>query len=135
MQGNAWDAVNLDHKILPLLNASQRDSLQDYNLLAKYMLGPVDDCQFCYRSQAALRVVTLPKFKWLKFLRGEDDGDADQTTIDGKCREIMVQCQEGNQTTVDQLKSLKGGPQRDALLQLYTEMGKLLVSWSANHSQ
>lgn len=135
LQDNEWDAFNLDSKILPLLKASKRDTLQNYNLLAKYMLGPVGDCQFCYRSQAALRVSWLPDSNWLKFLTGEDDGEAEQPLIDSKCRDIINKCLSEIQGTIKMLKSAKKGAQKDAIIQLYTETEKLLVSWHTAHPE
>ena len=42
----------------------------------------LDHEKSCFRTQAALRVISLPQKKWRKFIAGEDDGLADQERID-----------------------------------------------------
>ena len=43
----------------------------------------------CHRTQAALRLQTLPARRYRVFVSGTDDGSSDQKRIDIKCRQLL----------------------------------------------
>ena len=43
----------------------------------------------CHRTQAALRLQTLPTRRYRAFVSGADDGSSDQKRIDIKCRQLL----------------------------------------------
>ncbi|KAK0656474.1 SET domain-containing protein [Cercophora newfieldiana] len=76
---NQWDEVGLDELILPKLSAKQKEDLDEFGFLGKYVL---DAETVCYRTQVALRILCLPSRLWLRFVQGEDDGEAHQKKVD-----------------------------------------------------
>ena len=49
----------------------------------------VTDRSVCHRTQAALRLQTLPTRRYRVFVSGADDGSSDQKRIDIKCRQLL----------------------------------------------
>jgi len=79
LEVNDWDEVSLDEFILPLLGVQQQDMLERAGFLGKYIL---DKHTVCYRTQVALRSLSLSSRKWQRFVGGLDTGEKEQKGVD-----------------------------------------------------
>ncbi|KZF20512.1 SET domain-containing protein [Xylona heveae TC161] len=79
LQTNTWDELRLDHLLLQEFTAKQKDQLKQAGFLGNYVL---DRDQVCYRTQVAVRLLILPRYKWQRFVHGKDDGGHEQGEVD-----------------------------------------------------
>ncbi|KAF2094437.1 SET domain-containing protein [Rhizodiscina lignyota] len=116
---NKWDTIKLDDYILPKLTASQKDVLQEFSLFGDYTL---DSSQICYRSQATLLGLVLPKAKWRRFLNGEYDSEHEQPAMDKKCLTILLQYQDDIGKNLRAIEQLQKCPEKDALAERWKQI-------------
>lgn len=97
LSSNSWDNTSIDHFILPLLGASQRDLLEQHGYLGDYFLSAQG---LCYRSQVAIRtMITTPK-RMEQFLSGEYDGEKEDKKYPAKLKDIFRLVQEQSQASL-----------------------------------
>ncbi|KAF2184825.1 SET domain-containing protein [Zopfia rhizophila CBS 207.26] len=81
LDNNDHDTTKLDHLILPRLSSSQEEILKEDGFHGNYTLSTAPPTT-CHRTQAALRLLTLPSRRYDAFISGTDDGAADQAKVD-----------------------------------------------------
>lgn len=120
---NKWDLTKLDVEIIPQLNASQRQVLEEFNLLGNYSL---DKTGVCYRTQAALRGFVTSTPRWRNFLSGAYDGDAEQDTVGRKLGEVLARCLKDVHKATKRCNKLKENEQIPVLMQRWSQIAELI---------
>lgn len=91
MDVNEWDDVSLDDLVLEAMNEQQRELVKENRFEGRYVLdkqGP------CYRTQAALRAIVMPERRWLRYIAGSDDGEAEQEKVDELLKGLLRKLKE-----------------------------------------
>lgn len=86
LEQNNCDTTQVDHLILPKLTQAEIETLKEDSFYGNYT---VTNRSVCHRTQAALRLQTLPARRYRVFVSGADDGSSDQKRIDIKCRQLL----------------------------------------------
>ncbi|KAI1007024.1 hypothetical protein K3495_g1189 [Podosphaera aphanis] len=122
---NPWDEILLDPYILPLLTPAQKIELESVSYLGNYKL---DHHAVCYRTQVALRIISLSRGRWKSFVRGVDDGERDQPEIDRVLAGILRKCQGDAVQTLGAISSGDGTctSQRQLLTRRWQQVDLLL---------
>ncbi|KAF9872244.1 SET domain-containing protein [Colletotrichum karsti] len=122
---NEWDEAWLDDAVLPRLGAAHRKRLEERGFLGKYV---VDTETVCYRTQVALRTLVLPARKWLRFVDGFEDGEAEQAEVDGILREILAAYDEEISAKIELVSGLREGEevQRQMLVARWRQIQELV---------
>jgi hypothetical protein len=82
---NACDSLPLDHLILSQLSSEQVEALKEDGFYASYTLS-LTTPTICHRTQAVVRLLTLPSRRYTAFVSGTDEGVGDQ----GKVNEYLI---------------------------------------------
>jgi hypothetical protein len=124
---NKWDEIPFDDHILPLLSASQRETLKDTGFLSKYVL---DRETICHRTQVALRLLCLTPRKWQRFVNGIDDAEKDQAAVDKILLQALNNYREHIAEMRRKLDEINAGfeSQREALSRRWKQIDLLLTS-------
>jgi hypothetical protein len=85
---NKCDSLPLDHLILPELSSSQIETLKDDGFYGTYTLTPSPP-QACHRTQAVLRLLTLPERRYSVFVGGTDDGATEQGIVNAYLLQLL----------------------------------------------
>lgn len=119
---NKHDATTLDHIVLPLLTAAQRDMLDRNAYLGSYYLTSAG---FCYRTQVTVRAMVTSGKRLQQFLDGEYDGAGEEEKVDAKSREI---CRAVEGEIEDGVRATNGleGHAVEVLLQRWKQLGAML---------
>jgi hypothetical protein len=111
LASNANNSLSLDHVILPQLSSTQVATLKEDGFYGNYTLTPTNP-PTCHRTQAALRLLSLPNRRYSAFVSGTDEGAVEQPKIDkyllglleGYAREIMETLEEAEGLVVEEEK-------------------------------
>ena len=80
LEQNQYDEISLDEVILPLFSKDQSQALEEARFLGGFVL---DKDSVCYRTQAALRLVSMPIEAWQRSLaNGFDYEDEHRESVD-----------------------------------------------------
>lgn len=79
---NNYDALSLDHLLLPLISQPSEDALRSDGFYANYTLlrNAEGSLEVCRRTQAVLRLLYLPARRYAAFVGG-DEGETDQGIV------------------------------------------------------
>ncbi|KAK4162486.1 hypothetical protein QBC43DRAFT_321489 [Cladorrhinum sp. PSN259] len=78
---NRWDEVVLDEVVVQEMTERQKELLDERGFLGNYVLD--ERTPGCYRTQVALRLLSVPLKQWEEFVdTGEDGGELVQKKVD-----------------------------------------------------
>ncbi|TGJ79949.1 hypothetical protein E0Z10_g8816 [Xylaria hypoxylon] len=125
MGENCWDETLLDEVVLERLDERQRERLEDAGFLGRYVL---DREAVCHRTQVALRLLCCKVGKWMRFVDGNDDGEASQMAVDTLLLELLREYATKVDDTIEQIRRLEVGEQlqRDILVERWRQIRRLL---------
>ncbi|KAF1958636.1 SET domain-containing protein [Byssothecium circinans] len=123
---NECDSVPLDHLILPQLTSSQAQILKDDRFYGTYTLSPstattTDTSStlptICHRTQAVLRLLTLPERRYAAFINGSDEGLVDQPRVNDYLISLLTKYSRQIMEILEEVDGLKSpyGEQKDTL--------------------
>ncbi|KAF2797743.1 SET domain-containing protein [Melanomma pulvis-pyrius CBS 109.77] len=110
LESNKCNSLSLDHVIIPQLSPDQSTILKEDGFYGNYTLTPSTPTT-CHRTQAALRLLSLPSRRYSAFVSGTDEGAVEQPKIDkyllelleGYARQIMETLEEVEGLAVEDL--------------------------------
>ncbi|KAI1300430.1 SET domain-containing protein [Xylaria venustula] len=125
MAENCWDEAWLDEVILERLDKRQRERLEDAGFLGGYVL---DHETTCHRTQVALRILCCKVGEWMRFVNGNDDGEASQEAVDALLLELLREYVAKVDTTIERIRGLEVGEklQKDILVDRWRQIRQLL---------
>ncbi|KAI0975827.1 SET domain-containing protein [Xylaria arbuscula] len=125
MAENCWDETLLDEVILERLDERQRQRLEDAGFLGGYVL---DRETTCHRTQVALRILCCKVGEWMRFVNGNDDGEASQEAVDALLLELLREYVVKVDDTIERIQGLKVGEklQKDILVDRWRQIRQLL---------
>lgn len=88
LDSNSCDSLSLDHLILPSLSDSQVANLKEDGFHGNYTLTPTAP-YLCHRTQAVIRLLTVPERRYAAFVSGTDDGAKEQGRVDAYAIELL----------------------------------------------
>ncbi len=103
---NRWDEACIDDAILPALSPKQKQKLEEFNFLGKYIIDATD---VCYRTQVALRILCVPMGRWQAFVDGMDHGEADQMKVDRLLVSLLKKYEAAVEKTLLRIDALEVG--------------------------
>lgn len=74
------DDIRLDHLILPTLQESTKEALQDVGFLGGYALLPGTN-ELCFKTQVAIRTKMLTANEWEYFISNGEDLSGDKSAL------------------------------------------------------
>lgn len=86
MAENCWDETLLDDIVLAKLDEKQKERLEETGFLGSYVL---DRNTVCHRTQVALRLLCCKVGEWMRFVNGNDDGEASQNAVDALLLQLL----------------------------------------------
>jgi hypothetical protein len=149
----------LDHLILPLLSSQQTAILKEDGFYGKYTLfgpgaaaaaaeeaqeegeegeakeGTRRQTQTCHRTQAALRLLTLPHRRYAAFVSGSDDGTPEQGIVNKYLANLLKKCERQIMDKVEEVEGLEVGSdgdgtvskeQKDVLMRRWVQIRELV---------
>jgi len=137
---NSYDALPLDHLIVPQLAADQVAVLKEDGFYRNYTLSPgagegETGPTICHRTQAVLRLLTLPERRYTAFVGGTDEGvGPDQQKVDRYLagllvkyeRQIMEIVEEVEGVDVEGEEGVKRKEQKDVLWRRWKQIGDIV---------
>lgn len=91
----------------------------------------IDNAQFCYRTQVALRALVLPGNTWRRFADGFDEGDRERDSVNERLVQILKQYERDIDKIDKKVQALPESDRRSTLQkrwdQIRTIIGALLV--------
>ncbi|KAH7057130.1 hypothetical protein B0J12DRAFT_568496 [Macrophomina phaseolina] len=128
LEPNKWDDTKVDEIILPKLYRAQMEALDERGFLGDYT---IDNAQFCYRTQVALRALVLPGNTWRRFADGFDEGDRERDSVNERLVQILKQYERDIDKIDKKVQALPESDRRSTLQkrwdQIRTIIGALLV--------
>lgn len=129
MDHNLWDDVSLDKLVLEAMSKEQRELVRENGFEGKYVL---DREGACYRTQVALRAMVVPERRWLRFIAGSDDGDADQEKVDELLSMLLGRLKADALDKIEKLEDLKkegkDSGQIDCLIRRWRQIVKMAIN-------
>jgi hypothetical protein len=131
LQENSCDSLSLDHLILPLLSSAQVALLKEDGFYAKYALS-ASDLAVCHRTQAVLRLLTLPERRYTAFVGGTDEGAVEQEKVDRYLLGLLVKYERKVMQVLEEVEGLgvEGDDvrreQRDVLGRRWKQIGRIV---------
>ena len=130
MDDNLWDDVSLDSLVLGSMTPEQRELVRENGFEGRYVLdreGP------CYRTQVALRAMVVPERRWLRFIAGSDDGDADRAAVDELLGKLLGGLKQEAMEKIERLEELgRGGEEEqgriECLIRRWRQIVKLVLN-------
>ncbi|KAF1964696.1 SET domain-containing protein [Bimuria novae-zelandiae CBS 107.79] len=127
---NGCDSLPLDHLILSQLSSEQVEVLKEDGFYGSYTLSPTPP-NICHRTQAVVRLLTLPLRRYSAFVGGTDEGAGDQGKVNEYVigllvkyeRQIMEIIEEGEGLEVS--SEVKSG-QKDTLLRRWKQVRSIV---------
>ncbi|KAK5635794.1 hypothetical protein RRF57_011506 [Xylaria bambusicola] len=86
MAENCWDETLLDNVMLAKLDEKRKERLEEIGFLGSYVL---DRNMVCHRTQVALRLMCCKVSEWMRFVNGNDDGEASQNAVDALLLQLL----------------------------------------------
>ncbi|KAI1419057.1 SET domain-containing protein [Xylaria sp. FL1777] len=125
MAENCWDETLLDDVVLQRLDARQRERLEEAGFLGGYVL---DRETVCHRTQVALRLLCCKVGEWMRFVNGNDDGEASQMAVDKLLLELLREYVAKVDGTIERIRRLEVGEQlqKDILAERWRQIRQLL---------
>ncbi|KAL0937951.1 SET domain-containing protein [Colletotrichum truncatum] len=122
---NEWDEACLDDAILPRLEASHKEQLQDRGFLGNYV---ADADMVCYRTQVALRTLVLPARRWARFVDGFEDSEVEQGKADEILKELLAAYDNDISSKIEIVNGLSDGEefQREMLVARWRQVQVLI---------
>ncbi|KAF2109749.1 hypothetical protein BDV96DRAFT_233917 [Lophiotrema nucula] len=105
LESNKCDAIPLDLVILPLLKPSQVDVLKEDGFHGNYTLTTTTPYA-CHRTQAVLRLLTLPERRYAAFVAASDDGAVDQHRVNAYLLDLLKQLSRQIMDTLEDVSAL-----------------------------
>ncbi|GAW21347.1 hypothetical protein ANO14919_108660 [Xylariales sp. No.14919] len=125
MGENCWDEALLDEVVLEKLDERQKERLEEAGFLGGYVL---DRETVCHRTQVAMRLLCCKVGEWMRFVDGNDDGEASQMAVNtlllGLLREYATKVED----TIGRIGRLEIGEQlqRDVSVERWRQIRRLL---------
>ncbi|KAF2877097.1 hypothetical protein BDV95DRAFT_534519 [Massariosphaeria phaeospora] len=140
LQENASDAVLLDHLIVPVLSKEQTAVLKEDGFYGSYTLSAsttttASTLPICHRTQAALRLVTLPSRRYAAFVSGSDEGATDQARVNAYLVELLVKYARQIGDILEEVEGLKVEGEGDEEAGVQTRSKKARRSLSLSLAQ
>lgn len=136
LEENACDALALDHIILPQLSAAQLATLKEDGFCANYTLSPSASSSpaaaaaaaICHRTQAVLRLLTLPHRRYAAFVSGTDDSAADQARVDAYLLGLLVKYERQVMEILEEVEGLDetASEQKDVLGRRWRQIRRIV---------
>lgn len=129
---NGNDSLSLDHLILPELSASQTDTLKEDGFHSNWTLTSSPPLRTCHRTQAVLRLLTLPARRYSAFVSGTDDGTAaEQGIVNAYLANLLKKYARQVMETLEEVEELEvEGPkmkeQKDMLLRRWRQIKEIV---------
>ena len=126
LEQNQYDEISLDEVILPLFSHDQRQALEEAGFLGGFVL---DKESVCYRTQAALRLVSMPIAVWQHSLaEGFDEEDVYSVAVNQYLLEAFSDYLKLVEQRLRQLSRLesKYSEQKDTLIKRWKQMREIL---------
>ncbi|KAF2089992.1 SET domain-containing protein [Saccharata proteae CBS 121410] len=124
LERNKWDVCVIDHSLLARLSTSQQRSLEEKGFLGNYIVDV--NQEVCYRTQVALRMLTLPEGQWCSFVDGLDDGEKDQENVDEYFVELLETTLKGVDEFEKRVKTLADGYRKSMLMRRWSQARAIL---------
>ncbi|KAF9735393.1 hypothetical protein PMIN06_002621 [Paraphaeosphaeria minitans] len=126
LDSNGCDSLPLDHLILSQLSSDQVQVLKEDGFYGSYTLSPTTPT-LCYRTQAVVRLLTLPSRRYTAFVSGTDEGTGDQGKVNEYVIGLLVKYKRQIMEIVEEVDGLKTGVdvttgQKDALLRRWKQV-------------
>ncbi|KAF2643131.1 SET domain-containing protein [Massarina eburnea CBS 473.64] len=128
LDSNKCDSIALDHLILPQLSSSQTQVLKEDGFYGNYTLSPAVSASssttpICHRTQAVLRLLTLPGRRYSAFISGTDEGLADQGRVNEYLVSLLIKYSRQIMEIREEVEALKGyKDQKDTLLKRWKQI-------------
>jgi hypothetical protein len=135
LETSSHDAVALDHLIVPHLAPEQVASLKEDGFYGEYTLSPgkgegEGEPTICHRTQAVLRLLTLPDRRYTAFVSGTDEGAGpDQAKVDRYLAGLLVKYERQIMEEVEGIDVKSNGAradQKDVLLRRWKQIGDIV---------
>lgn len=108
LEQNSDDSLPLDHLVLSRLDADQVATLKADGFYANYTLSPREPV-VCHRTQAVLRLLTLPERRYAAFVSGTDEGPADQARVNEYLVGLLVEYERQIMDILEEVEGLVVG--------------------------
>ncbi|KAI0119770.1 SET domain-containing protein [Daldinia grandis] len=114
MDENRWDEILLDEVVLSRLSERQKERLEEFGFLGKYIL---DRETVCHRTQVAARLLCCGVREWKRFVDGIDDGERSQQNADRLVLELLREQRNLAEKRMSEARSLDvGEPQQKEII-------------------
>lgn len=126
LANNGCDSLPLDHLILSQLSSEQVSLLKEDGFYGSYTLSPMAPT-ICHRTQAVIRLLTLPSRRYSAFVSGTDEGVGDQSKVNDYVAGLLVKYERQIMDILDEVEGLrvdrqvKSG-QKDTLLRRWRQV-------------
>ncbi|KAJ8118674.1 hypothetical protein ONZ43_g3943 [Nemania bipapillata] len=126
MSPNCWDEVMLDEVVLERFDAENKERLEDAGFLGRYVL---DRETVCHRTQVALRLLCCKVGEWMRFVNGNDDGEASQGAVNVLLLELLREYITRVDDESERVRRVEVGEQqqKDILLERWSQTRLLLT--------
>lgn len=105
LASNKCDSLSLDHLILPELSSSQIETLKEDGFYGTYTLM-ASPTQVCHRTQAVIRLLTLPERRYSVFVGGTDDGSTEQGIVNAYLLQLLKKYQRQVMEALEEVEGL-----------------------------
>lgn len=103
---NGCDSLPLDHLILSQLSSEQVNVLKEDGFYGSYTLSPTMPT-LCHRTQAVVRLLTLPSRRYTAFVSGTDEGAGDQGKVNEYVIGLLVKYEREIMGIIEEVENLK----------------------------
>ncbi|KAF2679448.1 SET domain-containing protein [Lentithecium fluviatile CBS 122367] len=131
LEENTHDSLPLDHLILPQLSAEQERVLKEDGFHGKYTLSPGEPT-ICHRTQAVLRLLTLPERRYTAFISGTDEGASDQAKVNDYLIGLLVKYERQIMGILEEVEGIEAEPkskwveQKNVLLRRWKQIERIV---------
>lgn len=112
LDANGCDSIPLDHLILSQLSSEQTKILKEDGFYGSYTLSPTSPT-LCYRTQAVVRLLTLPPRRYTAFVSGTDEGLGDQGTVNEYIIRLLVRYERQIMDIIDEVEGFVIGEEAE----------------------
>ena len=126
LEKNRCDSLPLDHLILSQLSSDQARVLKEDGFYGSYTLSPTAPT-ICHRTQAVIRLLTLPSRRYTAFISGTDEGAGDQGKVNEYIIGLLVKYERQIMEILEEVEDLKiddevKSGQKDTLLRRWKQI-------------
>ncbi|KAL1612728.1 hypothetical protein SLS60_000957 [Paraconiothyrium brasiliense] len=127
---NGCDSLTLDHLILPQLSSEQAGILKEDGYYGSYTLSSMTPT-ICHRTQAVVRLLTLPSRRYTAFVSGTDEGVGNQGKVNEYVIGLLAKYERQIMKTIEEVEELKVGgevktAQKDTLLRRWKQVRSMV---------